>query len=110
MAVVWTPVEIAEKLREKKHITIGASRCPIREWIDVPRCFRCWSYEHYARTCKGIDRTKACLRCAKEGHNAKDCGSTQHCPLCNQDGHTAIQRACPKFREGLAREAGKKSK
>lgn len=45
--------------------------CRVREKIDIRQNFRCWTFGHLARDCKGTDRSDWCHhRCGEAGHKS----------------------------------------
>lgn len=61
----------ASFLIRKKSIRIGLVNCQIEQHIEVKKCFKCWSYDHIEKECKGPDRSALCHKCGGEGHKAK---------------------------------------
>ncbi|KAJ8975663.1 hypothetical protein NQ317_001003 [Molorchus minor] len=92
----------AVELVNKGTVRIGLNQCPINEFVKVLQCFRCLKYGHRRDECKeGTDRSAECLRCSGNGHKAKECERTEHCVLCQKDGHRAGAGKCPEFRKAL---------
>ena len=55
---------VYEKLQTNRKISIGWSCCPFFDDLGIVRCYSCWSYGHFARTCNKI----ACPTCS-ENHS-----------------------------------------
>lgn len=72
-----------------KSLYIGMSRCRVKEYVDVVRCFKCQHFGHKASKCQA--KVDTCGRCAVQGHRAKDCQSASvkcaNCGLRFQSGH-----------------------
>lgn len=105
-AVISLPTESANKLIALNKVRIGWAVCRIREKTTLQRCFKCCEFGHWAKSCKGEDRSGRCRRCGEEGHIAKDCGKDPSCMLCKgnkgtSSKHTAGSSACPFFRRAL---------
>lgn len=99
-----------DRLMDEGGVKIGLVRCKMKKWIEVQRCYKCWGYEHEAKSCRGPDRSKACLRCGGEGHKAGECERSSFCPLCEREGHRAGSGACPCMRRMLAKLRKKQKK
>lgn len=82
--------DTADLLIAKGKVQIGLSWCPVKERVDVMRCFRCWQYGHIGKDC----------------HDASDhlAGECDRCLTCKAAGHTAGGARCPEFRKAVARE------
>jgi hypothetical protein len=57
-------------------------------------CYQCQQFGHIKRDCKNSPR---CSRCAQEGHEYCDTGSTK-CANCQGD-HMATDKSCPEYRK-----------
>lgn len=98
MAILEVDETTAETLLRAKRIPVGWLQCRIREKIIIPKCFRCWSYEHNAAACNGTDRTVACLKCGQNGHKVETCNNQPYCPGCEEQGHRHGTIKCPKYK------------
>ena len=76
----------ALRLAKKDKIQIGWASSRVRLRADAKRCFRCLGYGHSQYVCKGPDRSKACLKCGKEGHKRTECGSDKPTTLHDKEG------------------------
>ncbi|CAH1103759.1 unnamed protein product [Psylliodes chrysocephalus] len=92
-----------EMLLKERHIRIGIVRCRIEKKLTIPRCYKCWSYDHDARLCNGPDRTRTCFKCGKEQHAARECNNEEYCPLCDTDDHRTGTNKCEAFKKALGR-------
>ncbi|CAH1107104.1 unnamed protein product [Psylliodes chrysocephalus] len=72
--------------------TVGLVRCRLEKRLRVPRCARCWFYEHRTDKCQATERKESCFRCGKDGHIAKECDNEEACPVCNETGHKHNRR------------------
>lgn len=99
----------AHKLLDKGRLRVGIVECRIQERLDIPRCYKCWSYGHNARNCEGTDRSKKCHICCSEEHDRKNCkATTPYCPLCETEGHQAGSGICKVFKNALKTEREKR--
>lgn len=69
VALVSAPADVS-KIVEGQHLRLGIVSCRVRSYEAKTRCFRCMSYGHIARECKGPDKSKECRRCGIEKHFA----------------------------------------
>lgn len=93
--------KLADELINKRNIRVGLVICQVDPHINVPKCFRCWAYDHEAKHCRGPDRTGLCLKCGEEGHKAKECKNDERCLICNERGHKIGSSKCEAFRRAL---------
>ncbi|KAJ8910377.1 hypothetical protein NQ315_012824 [Exocentrus adspersus] len=102
--------EAAELLIKKGKIRVGLNICSVQEKVEVPKCYRCWSYKHLSKDCKGeADLSKACRKCGALDHLAKECQNEVFCISCKTAGHPAGGRNCPEFKVAL-KKAKQKAK
>jgi hypothetical protein len=104
VATVFMDEEDAKRVLKFRGLRIGMSICPIKERIDLIKCYRCWAYGHKAVVCKEEDRRELCRNCTQVGHKAEKCEKNAYCPLCKKDGHVAGGGTCPAFRKALSEE------
>lgn len=71
---------------------------------EDPICFKCQRIGHFANGCRMGER---CVKCA-QNHSSNDCPISSEesrenlkCARCNQSGHPASYRGCPKLKEIL---------
>lgn len=77
VALVSAPAEVSKKIIKCQRLRLGMVSFRVRPVEDKIRCFRCTSYGHMTRDCKGPDRSKECRRCGSEGHFVKDCEASR---------------------------------
>jgi len=101
--------KLYKKLIETKKVYIGHSACPVKERVNVMRCYKCQRFGHASRVCQN---EVACVVCAGP-HEAKDCqsGTATKCSNCEwvntkrkqrkQDpiecDHRADNMTCPQY-------------
>lgn len=93
----------ADEILELNKIRIGLSVCQVQQRVEVLKCYRCWSYDHFASNCTGEDRSQKCHICAQDDHKAEKCTNDAFCPHCNNKGHRAGSGKCKLFQQALAK-------
>ncbi|GFS76250.1 nucleic-acid-binding protein from transposon X-element [Trichonephila clavipes] len=71
---------------------------PFRRRPGASQCFNCNYFNHTSKNCK---MTPRCLKC-EGSHKTHDCPKTERlqalrCINCNENGHLASSRQCPRF-------------
>lgn len=89
----------AEKILQNGFLQVGLVKCRVEKRLNVQKCQKCWSYEHYTDRCIGPDSN--CFKCSMSDHNSKACINEEACVLCNEKGHKIGTMRCPKFKEAL---------
>ena len=92
---------VYEKLQTNRKISIGWSCCPFFDDLGIVRCYSCWSYGHFARTCNKI----ACPTCSEnhskcnnENKKSINCLNANSRYRLNLDiKHEAWDKNCPSF-------------
>lgn len=113
VAIVTMPTTTADAILKVGKLRIGWIMCRIREKTPVKRCFRCFGFGHFARECKGPDRSKLCRLCGKEGHFARECKGQPLCAACNDRNepggaqHILGSSKCGSYRRGIQEELRK---
>ncbi|GFX72222.1 nucleic-acid-binding protein from transposon X-element [Trichonephila clavipes] len=84
------------KLKNLNYLTVEL--VPFRRRPGASQCFNCNYFNHTSKNCK---MTPRCLKC-EGSHRTQDCHTTERlqtlrCINCNEDGHLASSRQCPKF-------------
>ncbi|KAG5877273.1 hypothetical protein JTB14_038309 [Gonioctena quinquepunctata] len=103
-AVVAMPRTSTLTMLKQGRLRVGWISCPVRERIQLQRCYRCLDFGHRSQECRGEDRSKICMKCGKTGHKAKECVGTICCTACKTEGHKADQMRCPLFRRMVEQE------
>lgn len=94
-------VPLGEFLKTKWMFNTGVK---IEKFIhrEEPQCYKCQRTGHFASGCEMGSR---CVKCALD-HHSSECTLSKEtdknllkCVLCNQMGHPASYRGCPKFKE-----------
>jgi len=74
VAIVDAPMDVAVRLSEQAHITVGFNRCRMKLLEKrQQQCYRCQAVGHLAASCTAVDQGKRCYRCRELGHIAADC-------------------------------------
>lgn len=80
-AIVEVPPYIHKKILNNNKIKIGWRSCKVYNYVDIIRCYNCWSYNHFKDKCT---KKKVCRICA-DNHDEKDCTRNQkQCINCNK--------------------------
>lgn len=90
-------------LLTKGRLGVGWISCPVSDYIESPRCFKCQQFGHIAKFCEKTKDT--CGHCATEGHNYKECTLREQPPVCTNckkanrgnTAHASNSRACPLY-------------
>ena len=104
-AIVRASSTAAIALLKKDKLRVGWAIGKIKKREEAQQCYRCWETGHWARECKGTDRSRLCLNCGTDGHEAKNCVQEAYCPICQEAGHRAKSTRCPKYKKALEEEA-----
>lgn len=108
-AAIRLATVVANRLVEKGRIKVGWSVCSLRATPRVTkqmeRCFKCMSFGHQARNCRGPDRSDLCRKCGEKGHIARDCTKQPRCMLCTSEegnDHMTGGVKCPVYKKARA--------
>lgn len=78
---VLLPQMAANELLNYRTICLGFKECPIKPYIRVIRCFKCWSFDHIAANCSVQE--PPCPECGGLDHEAEKCETKEkHCTNC----------------------------
>ncbi|XP_025200584.1 uncharacterized protein LOC112598372 [Melanaphis sacchari] len=69
-AMVLVPSAACKKMLAHCRIRVGLVNCRVRLGGSRIRCFKCLSFGHMSKECKGPDRSSCCRRCGSTGHRA----------------------------------------
>lgn len=92
--------KMRELLINKGRVYIDWFSCKVKDFISVPRCYKCHGYGHMAGNCKSKLK---CGKCGEEGHEFKSCKSQgpNKCANCKSFGkphdHDVRDPKCPCF-------------
>lgn len=75
--------------------------CRTEKRIDVPRCYKCWAYDHKIKDCKGPNKRALCYNCGGENHSTKEFANESSCVLCEGKQHGMGSTKCLVFRHVL---------
>lgn len=82
-ALIETDGEGFKQIMREGKINVEWDRCPVYESCHVLRCFKCWGFNHTAKTCK--NESQICAKCSESGHTYKDCkNNTIKCVNCEK--------------------------
>lgn len=98
-------------LLKRMKVNIGWNKCPVFEYYNVKRCFKCWGFRHIAKNCL---RQDTCHKYAGN-HLTSECTAiTKKCINCLHkiktyniqinDDHDALSTDCPTFKRILEEE------
>ncbi|KAG8296518.1 hypothetical protein J6590_055164 [Homalodisca vitripennis] len=77
-------------LRKRERVFVGWTSSRVKDYIDLPRCYKCQRFGDVAKFCNG---RKACPRCAKD-HDIRECKRTEDATWryvnCHRDGRTEL--------------------
>lgn len=104
--VVLISPEIRKVLMAKKSVKYGFLTFPVSDYISLPRCFKCHTFGHIARTCTTDHQT--CSWCAQKGHAHSLCPNKNANPKCcncvgrgRRADHPATDPKCPAYQKVL---------
>ena len=103
-AIISVDTVSYKQLFTKSKIKIGWDICPIYEYFNIKRCFKCNGYNHTSKDCT---REEKCSKCAGS-HNYKICNSINlKCSNCQyivdkynkkiETNHSSRDESCPVF-------------
>lgn len=73
--------KIREELLERERLYVEYSTCRVKDFLAVPRCFKCQGYGHLVKHCKKLGGD-ICPHCGVEGHSYRDCPREKEDPIC----------------------------
>lgn len=108
-------VEVNSKIRtlllERGRVYIDYASCRVRDFLAVPRCYKCQGYGHLVKHCKKAKDT--CSHCGKEGHNFRECPEDKKDAACAQcllakknANHKVGTMECPIYVRAVERMVG----
>ncbi|XP_050497359.1 uncharacterized protein LOC126878594 [Diabrotica virgifera virgifera] len=83
-ATVILTKQAADSILQEETVKVGIVRCQVEKRIRVPRCNRCWAFDHARDVCAGPDRTGTCYGCGVTGHDTESCRAAARCVLCDE--------------------------
>lgn len=72
-AIVEIDAESFEKCMSAGRLNIGWDHCKVFEYLNLRRCYKCWGFNHKAKSCKSDRKCKKCTG----NHDFKDCRSNE---------------------------------
>lgn len=101
-----------KSIKDKTHLNIGWSRCPVYDNTYVPRCSFCAKYGHTQRTCQA--KAVKCTECGGRHHFTECKEGEYECCVCaeeglhqEQQGHSMMSVRCPTYQKRRAEEREK---
>lgn len=96
-------------LVERGFVCLEWSRCRVRDYAQVSRCFQCHRYGHTSKNCRS---PQCCGHCAADGHNFRNCPNKETVPAtcinCKRFGkphaHAVTDAQCPVYLRSLEGE------
>ena len=91
----------ADELASLRKLRVGWSRCVLKQWLNVPVCYKCQEVGHKAGNCtQKTALEKRCYKCGEIGHIGRNCKTTEiKCHYCQVDGHSAYSTSCPRYKK-----------
>lgn len=100
--IAQMPGSYLNRLLKQEKVFIRWRTYPIKEYINIRRCFKCQGYGHIAKYCNAP--SQICEDCGQEGHDKKECNSKEvvKCINCiktrrKDSNHTARNKQCPEY-------------
>ncbi|KAH9367578.1 hypothetical protein HPB48_002870 [Haemaphysalis longicornis] len=75
-AVIKTGKKAYEQMKERKHLYVGWTRCPVFDNTFVPRCVKCARIGHTEIHCPADKAEFRCVRCERR-HYYKHCNAAE---------------------------------
>lgn len=101
--ILETDGEILCVMEGKGSLFMGYKSCPVREDVDVLRCFRRGSLDHLVDACPSEGRH--CWNCERQGHAMGECRSRANCRNCVSAGRQDVGHRMESFDCPLTRKA-----
>ncbi|KAH9371941.1 hypothetical protein HPB48_008020 [Haemaphysalis longicornis] len=104
-AVIKTGKKAYEQMKERKHLYVSWTRCPVFDNTYVPRCVKCARIGHMEIHCPADKAEFRCVRCARR-HCYKHCNAAEECcasclelqDVTEEDAyHTMMSFLCPVY-------------
>lgn len=104
--VVEVDAESRRQLLSRGRVFIGWNSCPVDDYVESSRCYKCQRHGHISRFCVGKE---ACSHCAKEGHTYEQCPAKEEPPKCvncsrsrrGDAGHGSNSKVCPFYKASI---------
>lgn len=103
--ILQTPPDLFKWLIRNEGLTFDLTKAYIQEYINLAICFKCCSFGHVAKYCKG---ELCCHKCGNS-HEPQQCPNTLDCPNRKKSNfsdrsHSARDKNCPAFQRKLKRQ------
>ncbi|KAH9372236.1 hypothetical protein HPB48_003443 [Haemaphysalis longicornis] len=95
-AVTNTGKQAYEQMKERKHLYVGWTRCPVFDNTFVPMCVKCAKIGHTEIHCPADNAKFHCVRCARR-HYYKHCNAAEECCAEEDAYHTMMSFHCPVY-------------
>lgn len=100
---------IRKVLVEKERHYVGFQCCRARDYVVPMKCYKCLSFGHSKRLCKGL---MTCAFCAETGHKFSECQNKEkaiRCSNCVKEKRKEVDHRvdsfdCPVYQKALSKE------
>lgn len=105
--VISLPSDLYKLLIDKGRIFINFYSLKIKSFINITRCFKCFSYGHMAKNC--VEKELFCEKCGESGHLKDNCRAKNKLLVCvnckrarrKEHTHSVKDLKCPEYKKQL---------